>query len=205
MARIARIKIEQQSAQIGVNSTPAQIRISRPRKEMKLTSDPPKMEFVNEMPTFKVNRRRINSETGFKSTPELSRDYRDEGKLGALKGASQAKQDGNFLGELRSPGDRVARLARNKTMSAIQDKQQINLGLMPQSPPEITWEKGQTRIDWSGHSLVIDWEGDEFMPQVTVESPHSVEVYLRTKPYFRIRVEEGPPSAVSGRRVDQAI
>ena len=205
MARISRIVIDQQSAQIGVNSNPAQMRISKPKKQMNITKETPKMEFNNTMPTFKVNRRKINSESGLKPTMELSKDYANKGKSGALKGAAQAKSDGNFLGEVRNPGDRVARLARNKTMGAILDKQQANLGLMPQSPPEITWDKGQTRIDWSGHSLVIDWEGDEFMPQVTVESPHSVEVYLRTKPYFRIRVEEGSPSPPTGNQINQAI
>ena len=204
MARIARIAIEQQHAEIGVKSNPAQMRINKPRMQMRISNEAPKMEFENNAPTFRVNRRKINIESGLKPNDELSKDYRDEGKRGALKGARTAKDDGNFLGEVRNPGDRVAKLARSKTMNAILQKKQINIGLMPQSPAEITWDKGQTRVSWSGHSLTIDWDG-EFMPQVTLDPPHSVEVYLRTKPYFRIRVEEGTAPAVSGGNVDQAI
>ena len=204
MARVLRISIDQQRAEIGISSTPAQMRITQPRRNMRLKNDIPQMDLKSEMPTFKVNRRKINSESGLKPPMELAKQFRDEGSADALKGARRAKEDGNFLGDVTNPGERVGRLARMRTMSAIMDKQQINIGLMPQSTAEITWDKGQTNVEWSGHMLTIDWEGD-FMPQVTVEPPHSVEVYLRTKPYFRIRVEEGAAPIVSGKRVDQAV
>ena len=204
VARISRIRIEQQMAEIGVNSTKAQMKITRPKMQMRITNEMPQMELNTEAPTFKVNRRKINSESGLKPPKEFSNDNRDEGKRGALKGTKTAVEDGNFLGETRIPGDRVAKLARSKAMSAMKESRQINIGLMPNSPAEITWDKGQMRVNWSKHSLVIDWDGD-YMPQVTLEPPHSVEVYLRTKPYFRILVEEGDPPIYSGVQFDQAI
>ena len=204
MAGIKHITIDQQLAEIGINKTPAQMHIDMQRPKMKIKTELPQMEIERKNPTFKVNRKKINSESGLKSTPELTRDYRDRGKSGALRGTRTAVQDGNFLGETRRPGDRVGKLARNKTMSAIMKKKNINLGLMPKSKSEIVWDKGSMRINWSKHSIVIDFEGD-YMPTVTLDPKHSIEVYLRTAPYFRVRVEEGADPSMPGNLVDAAI
>ena len=197
------ITIDQQLAELGIRSTPAKMHIEQPRMRMKITTELPQMEIDRKNPTFKVNRKKINSETGYKSTPELSKEFRNKGKAAALRGARTAVQDGNFLGNLKMPGDRVGKLARNKTMSAILRKKEINLGLMPKSPPEVIWDKGYMRTNWSKHSIVIDWDG-EYMPKLTIDPKHSIEVYLRTEPYFRIIVEEKDPTK-PGWLVDKAI
>jgi len=89
-------------------------------------------------------------------------------------------------------------------MSAIMKKQQMNIGLMPKSSPEVVWDKGSMRINWSKHSIVIDWDG-EYMPQVTIDPKSSIEVYLRTEPHFRIVVDEREDPNMPGRIVDEAI
>ena len=204
MPGIQKITIEQQLAEIGLHSTPAQMHISRPQMQMSISNERPEMDIERKAPTFRVNRRKINSESGLKATPELSKDFRDKGRVGALRGSRTAKEDGNFLGELRQPGDRVAKLARNKTMSRMLDKKEINIGLMPQSSPEVVWDTGHLRINWSRHSIVIDWDG-EYMPQVTIDPKYSIEIYLRTEPYLRVNVESAGSLGSTGRYVDRAI
>ena len=95
-------------------------------------------------------------------------------------------------------------LARQKTMSAILRKKEMNIGLMPKSLPEVEWEKGSLKINWSKHSIVIDWDGD-YMPKVTLDPKHSIEVYLRTPPHFRITVGEAQSPGEPGKLVDRAI
>ena len=204
MPNIQKITIDQQLAEIGVKSTPAQLNIKQPRMQMKIRTERPRMEIERKNASFKINRKKINAESGLKLPDDLSKDYRDKGKAGALRGARTAKDDGNYLGELRNPGDRVSKLARNKTMSAIMKKQQLNVGLMPKSSPEVIWDKGSMRINWSKHSIVIDWDGD-YMPQVTIDPKSQVEIFLRTEPYFRIMVNEGEDPNMPGRLVDEAI
>ncbi|MCL2046253.1 MAG: DUF6470 family protein [Oscillospiraceae bacterium] len=204
MPKLSQIIIEQQLAEIGINRIPAQMHIEQQRLEMRIETEQPKMEIDRKAPTFKVNRKKINSEMGLKGPTELSRNFRDQGRLGALRGARIAKEDGNFLGDLTNPGDRVGQLARNKTMSAIMRKKEGNIGLMPKSIPEIEWEKGYLNISWTKHSIVIDWVGD-YMPTVTLDPKHSIEVYLRTAPYFRILVSEGDSFGLPGSLVDKEI
>jgi hypothetical protein len=92
-------------------------------------------------------------------------------------------------------------LAKNKAMARLR-KPETNIGLMPASPPEVTWDKGYMRINWSKHNIIIDYSG-EYMPDMTVDPKYSIEVFLRTQPYFRVMVEEVLPNA--GRYVDRAI
>ena len=204
MPGISSITIEQQLAEIGVRKTPAQMHIEQQQMEMKIKTESPQMNIERRNPSFKVNRKKINSESGLKPTSELTKDYRDKGKTEALRGAKTAVEDGNFLGDVRKPGDRVGKLARTKTMSAILKKKEMNIGLMPKSSPEVEWDKGYMRINWSKHSIVIDWDG-EYMPKVTIDPKYSIEIYLRTEPYFRILVNDGEDPSIPGRLVDKAI
>ena len=204
MPGIQNITIEQQLAEIGIHRVPAQLHIEQQRLKMRIETETPQMKIERKNPSFKVNRKKINSETGYKSTPELSKDYRDKGRAGALRGARTAAQDGNFLGNVKIRGDRVGMLARQKTMSAILRKKEINIGLMPKSIPEIEWERGYLNINWSKHSILIDWDGD-YMPKVTIDPKHSIEVYLRTEPYFRVTVNDAENAGRPGRLVDKAI
>ena len=162
------------------------------------------MEIETQAPSFRINRKKLNSEIGLKGPSELARNFRDQGRVGALRGSRQAVSDGNFLGETRRQGDRVGQLAKNKTMSAILKKKEANIGLMPKERPEVVWDKGSLSINWSRHSVIIDWDG-EYMPRLTVDPKHSIEVYLRKEPYFRVTVEEMTDPGRPGRYVDKAI
>ena len=203
MAGISRITIDQQLAEIGVNITPAKLHIERGRMQMKISTESSQMEIEQQEPTFKVNREKINNESGLKTPEAVTMAYRDEGKSGAMRGARTAKDDGNFLGETRNRGDRVARLAHNKAMSRM-GKKQTNLDLMPKSLPEVEWSKGSMRINWSKHSVVIDWDG-EYMPKLTVDPRYSIEVFLRTEPYFHVSVQTDPGPNAPGNIVDKAV
>ena len=204
MAGIKRISIDKQIAELGIRSTPARINITQPRMKMRIKNEVPQMEVVRKTPSFKINRKKLNADMGIATPGDFTKSYRDAGKVGALKGTKTAGEEGDFLGDTRIRGDRVGKLARSKRMSQALRKREVNLGLMPKESPEIVWDKGQMSINWSKHSLVIDWDGD-YMPQLTIDPKHSIEIFLRTEPYFRITVEEITDPNVAGQYVDQAI
>ena len=204
MPSIRRITIDQQLAEIGVQSTPAKMHIVRPRMSMTIKTESPKMEIDRKDPTFKVNWKKVNSERGLKAPMELTDDFKNDGKEGALRGAKTPGEDGDYLGDLRIPGNRLAQLMRSKSLAAVMKKKQLDLGLMPESSPEVVWDRGHLRINWSKHSIVIDWDG-EYMPQVTIDPKYSIEIFLRTEPYFKIKVEEVNDPNMPGKYIDKAI
>ena len=204
MANIQRINIDQQLAELGIRNTPAKLNIRYPRMEMRIKTENAKMEIDRKTPSFRISRKKQEGEIGAKTPLEFAKTNRDQGRTGALRGAKTAVDDGNFLGEMRRKGDRVGQLARKKTMSAILKKQQVNIGLSPGSTAEVVWDKGSMSINWSRHSILIDWDGD-FMPQLTVDPKYSVEVFLKTEPYFRVSVRDMIDPGMPGMVVDEAI
>jgi len=201
---LLRVRIDQQRAEIGINSSPARMRIRKPQGQMSIRNEPTRLQIDTKAPSFNVNQQKIRNESGLKAPLDLAKDFRNTGKQAALRGARQNKDDGNFIANPNIPGDKsIPQLAKTKAMAEFRNRD-INIGLMPASPAEIQWEKGQINMNWSKHSLVVDYNS-EFMPEVTLDPMYSVEVFLRTQPYFRVSVEEMTPSGSPGRYIDQTV
>lgn len=203
MTGIQRITIDQQLAEIGVKVTPAQMHITTPRMEMEITSDDAEFEVESRGPTFKINRKKINEESGLLRPLTLSRDIAGTAKRKAMGGTAESVQDGDHLKKTELPGNRVAQLSKQKTLRSSTPKD-VNIGLMPKSSPEIEWDPGYVHINWSGHKIKIEFQG-EYMPNMVIDPPYSVEVFLRTPPYFRITVEEAPDPYMAGQVVDERL
>ncbi|MCL2078468.1 MAG: DUF6470 family protein [Oscillospiraceae bacterium] len=198
---IQRLNIDQQFAEIGVRTTPAKLNIKMPRGQLTIKTEAPQMKIERKAASFKINRQKQNNESGLKGPLELAKTFRNKGRQKALQGVGQNKDDGNFLANTAIKGDKIPKLAAGKAKARLGPRE-FNIGLMPQSSPEIQWDKGYMRINWSKHSVVIDYSG-EYMPDLTVDPKYSVEVFLRTEPYFRVMVEEAVES--TGKYVDSAI
>jgi hypothetical protein len=193
--------VEQQFAAIGVNVTPAHIEIEMPKLSMNITTELPKMTIDRKTPTFEMDFDPYIEgdilEPDVLVGENIARSaFEDERK----DGAAQARPGGRRAAGRR--GSRIAQTPRRKLKQlALRD---IKLKIAPPNRPKVKWDPGYLHIDWSGHRINIDWEG-EYIPDVTVDPPYSIEIYLRNKPYFRITVEEGEAPYEAGRRVDQAV
>jgi len=201
---LLRVVIDQQRAEIGINNSLGRMSIKKPQGQMSIRNNPTRLQIDTQAPSFNVNNQKVRNESGLKAPLELAKDFRNAGRQGALRGARQNKDDGNFLANPNIPGDKsIPMLAKNKAMAEFRNRE-INVGLMPASPVEIQWQPGQINMNWSKHSLIVDWDAD-FMPEVTLDPYFSVEVFLRTQPYIRVSVEEVITSGAPGRYIDQTI
>jgi len=198
------LNIDQQFAEIGVRSVRAKVNISSPRMQMRIRTETPQMSIDRKAPSFIVNRSKYNTKPGLKAPLDLAKSQRNKGRQAAFRSAQHAKDDGNVLANTKLPVEKSMQiLAKNKMKRTLQSPD-VNLGSVSTSPREVTFDKGHMRINWSKHSVAIDWDG-EYMPQMTVDPKYSVEVYLRTQPYFRVMVEEVIDPNAPGRYIDQAI
>jgi len=137
------------------------------------------------MPTFKSPRQRISNESGLMSTGELAKKFRNEGRQAALRAAAEYKNDGNFIANHRIPGDKsIPLLAKNK-MNQLLGKKEINVGLMPSSPPSLDWQKGYINISFTRHNLTVDWAGKN-TADISADIDFPVEVFLTRQPSFRV-------------------
>ena len=202
---LKQIRIDQQMAEVGIRSAHASMNITHPRKTMRIREETPRMQIETTLPTFRVNRRKLNAEMNLYGPVELTKRHRDKGKQTVMSGIRRAGQEGDFLGDIRIRGQKIGQLAKNNAMAAAMRKKEFNIGLMPQSRPEITWDTGSVNINWTRHSLVIDWDGD-YMPQLTVDIEFPVDIHLSAEPYFSITVEDlKTPGKTTGLSFDQWI
>ena len=95
-------------------------------------------------------------------------------------------------------GDGVVRAAINEMPLDIAE---VNVGLMPRSSPEITWENGSLALDWSDGDLDISWDTGGVDANF---APHSVEIKIRDFPEVRISYQGNETGGV-GRAIDQKI
>lgn len=187
MRTMPRLHIDTQDAQIGIKTTNAQLQIENRSPKMKFSAPVPTMQAERKQPAFKVDWQRVRNESGLQDPVTNSKQIASEAQNKALEAAGQAVQDGNYLAKTELGGNRVTAIEANKNFDPMPE---INLGTIPQSLPDVQWEKGSIHISWSKTQMQVEWD-DEYMPTFSVE-PHSVEIFLRNQPYIRITVVEEP-------------
>jgi len=201
---IKRLNIEQQFAEIGVRSTPAKLNISMPRMQMRIKTETPQMHIDRKAPSFKVNRQKSRNTTTHKALLESVKTQYNKNRQASPRGNVNANDDGTLPAKKNTKGDKTVQTLINNRVKQSQTKIDLNKNSTLTGSPDVTWDKGYMRINWSSHSLVIDWDG-EYMPEMVVDPKYSIEVYLRTQPYFRVMVEEIPGAETLGRYIDRAI
>ena len=202
---LKQIYIDQQMAQIGINNNSrAGMNITHPRRTGRARSETPQIQIEKTSPSFTVNWKKINAEMNIYGPVELTKKHRDMGKQTVLRGIKRAGDDGDFLGNTRIRGQKVSQLSRNKAMAEATRKKEFNIGLMPQNMAEMTWDTGSISINFSKHSMVIDWDED-YLPELTVDQNYPVEINLQTQPYFSITVGDLTTPGSAGRYIDASI
>lgn len=169
---------------------------------MQVDRTDPEFEVESQRPEFKLNWKKVYAESGLKRPRDLSKAGLSSAVTKAAQGATESVHDGDFLSKVTQPGNRVAQLARQKTIKTQQAE--INLSSMPRSQPEVEWTPGAVNINWTRGSLSIDWVG-EYMPEVVIDPPFSIEIFLREKPYIKIMVEDGTAPMGAGTIIDQHL
>ena len=203
---IQRINIDQQFSQIGIRGVgSARMQISMPKGQMRIQSNKPQLQISTEMPTFRVPRERLRSESGLAGPLSFAKAFRNKGKQMAGQATRNYAADGDFIANPRIPGDKsIPMMAANK-MKRFFRSTDYNIGLMPSSPPELSWTKGHISINWSKHNLNVDWSGKN-LADVSVDSSYPVEVFLSRQPHFRVTsVEPAVENRTIGRYIDRMV
>jgi len=198
---IPRIRIDQQTAQIGVRGGPASLQISQPNGQIDIQQSTPVLSIDTQIPTFRGNRKRVNNESGLMDSLTLAKDFRNKGRSAALRAASDYKNDGNFIANPNIPGDRAIPMMAANRMRRFFQKQDYNIGLMPSSIPSLDWDRGYVNINFSRHNISINRTGGAVSPQISANINFPVDVSLTRRPYVNVSVEQ----VTIGRYVDRTV
>jgi hypothetical protein len=206
MPDIPRIQIERQDARIGITSTPAKVQvIDKARPKMRIVSERPRMEIERKAPAFKVEpQRRPVARQGparphryAAGAPDIPVRPARHSRLAepAAAAAGTAPEAGGLTLNANS-------LELNKALHDYAAAPQAES--LAQYMPSIEWEAGYININWSSAQMQIEWDQGDYMPSFAVE-PHSVEIYLREKPYIKITVSDEVIAAMYGPQTDTKV
>ncbi|MCL1975866.1 MAG: DUF6470 family protein [Firmicutes bacterium] len=200
---IPSIQIEQQCARIGIHTTNAKLMVNTPPPtRMRIYKEAPRMEIERKAPVFKMEtpRKRPERPLPYTSNPGMpltwQRDKVVRRNSDIIVQASESAKQGNSV-TLNDNAVEMNKILHDYTSASIAESLQ-------QSMPSIEWEAGYININWSKAQMQIEWEKNDYMPSFSVE-PHSVEIYLREKPYIRITLSDEVIASIGGPQMDTKI
>ena len=203
MREIPRIHIEQQAARIGIQTTNAKVEVnSSARPKMRIVTERPRMEIERKTPSFKVEPQR-----GRADKPALTRYQRATLSAAQQANTPRPRADITLKADALIPNTAadVLNLTPLELNKAIGDyAATTGTGALQQHMPSIEWEAGYVNISWSNAQMQIEWDQGDYLPSFSVE-PHSVEIYLREKPYIKITVSDEVIAAMYGPQTDEKI
>jgi hypothetical protein len=149
MPKISRLIIDQQFAAVGIKITHARMQIIMPRRKMKVNQEMPQMTIKTEKPTFDIDMSNVYADNGLMNPNQLLKEMRSKSEAAAVTYVNETVAQGDYIGSLEQPGNRVAQYMRQKSL-AVSD---ISLNVSPRSMPKVKWNKGSIDISWSNHKL----------------------------------------------------
>lgn len=203
MAGIPRLIIDQQYAVLGIEMTQAQMKITTQRPEMQITRENPEFTTESKAPEFKLNWKKSNVEFRPSFTANRARVYESKAHVSGENAVTPSKGGRNRKGMASAiTASRISQTAKHKTIKTA--LAEINLKSIPQNRPQVEWSRGEVKINWTKGSLNVNWVG-EYMPEIVIDPPFSIEIFLREKPYITVTVEDGEAPEGAGTLVDRCL
>jgi hypothetical protein len=191
------IRITTEKASLAIQSTKAKLNLKSAQPRMSIQTVPARMNVDRKSPSFRVNWQKFRNEVGVKSPAELMKTISDDSRQRIADTTARIVNDGNQMKRVETGEDMVVRLAQQENLSG--GDYEVNVVSIPQTPPQVEWDEGHMKVDWSHFELSIEWD----VPNRRIEGefePHTVEVKMRNYPKVKIEYIEDKKA-----KVDQKI
>ena len=196
------LEITTSRPRLEITSTKAQFNISHKTRQFKSRRVPPQMKVDKQAPSFKVDWGRVWAESGRRSPERLKQHLNQMSKQNVARAIQNFVSNGNYMAQLQNyVGTKKNPIGEIAWQEMRNELPEINVAMMPESRPEITWDPGYMKIEWTTGELQIEWDKD-FKPDVTI-TPHSVEIKLSGRSEVKISVKEDRVSQTNGKKVNK--
>ncbi len=197
--KVRRVQIEQQRAQLKIDSEMAALSIKMPKRRMKVERKPAQMSVETTPGTVKLDMESFRNKLGIKSVFALADEIGNQAMADVKEAISNIVSDGDYVATLPSNGNPIAELMRSKMLNV--EEPTLYHGNVPDGTIKMEGIPGDVQINWSSHEVKISW--DEYQsPVITVEPKASVNVELAKRPSVKITVVELSIPPETGGTVD---
>jgi hypothetical protein len=189
-------------AQIDIRIQQARLHLEMPDRRMEIVSKRPEMRAFQEKPEVELDMDELKANMGLKTYDQMITEAAYNARTEARQGIRETVSQSKFIGDVTINGNKIAMVARDKMLEYSEP--QMGHSPVPPGAVDMDGKPGTLEIEWSGYELSIDWSG-EFMPEITVEPPSSVDVEISRPPRVKISVTEVYIPATSGRNVNTEV
>lgn len=200
--KIARLEIEQQSAQLNIRVQNAQLHMEQPDRRMEIDQKLPDMAVTRSDGEVVLDLTAFKSNLGLKNFDELNREAAEQARTDALQAIRQTVNNAFFVGDPTKGPRRLAGRIRNEMLQPWRPAPKSDP--VPDGDVGMDGVPGTLQIKWDTGDLNIEWNGDAF-PDIYVEPPCSVEISLMQRPYVKISVVMDSIPSPAGRQVNTQV
>lgn len=197
------MRIPGSMAHLDIHSTRAMIHIENSPMRLVVDSSPAQMKVSRRPPKFNVDWGRFRDASGLRTPGTQAKYQAQQSTLKMQEGVDNMVYDYESIGMIENAGEgmpnTVGVTALNRALE--EDKVEVNVASIPSEPLQADWTPGEMEITWVPHKLEMSWEGD-VKPKITV-TPHSVEIRLVNGE--TVRVKENASAGGQGKSVDRKI
>lgn len=176
---MAALRITKTDALIGINTTPAKVKISQPKAELEMHQKQAKVIINTEPAKIKIDQTQCFNEAGLKNNEAFFADMVQRSTQDLLEGIARTISEGDFLASIENKTDAVAEIAANNSIKTYD----FNVDFIPKSRPKIDVVGGT--IDIQVDEGYVEIKAKPNMPIFDVEVG-GIEFYLRQKPDLKI-------------------
>ncbi len=188
---------------LDISSTRARLDITSKTRRFTSKRVAPQMKVERQAPTMSVNWSKVWAESGRRSPEQLKQYLNQVSRQNVDRAIQNFVSNGNYMMQLQNymgkkGANPIAELSLEQMRSELP---QINVAMMPQSLPEVSWDPGYVRVEWTTGELQVEWDND-FAPDIRV-TPHSVEIKLAGRSEVKISVKEDRVAQDGGKHVNK--
>ncbi len=158
-------------ARLELVTTDATFELSRSKGGLKMQMRPAKL---------KIDTVEARYSAGIKNVMEMVRDFAKKGVQAAYEATATYAREGNLMLDINIMDNPIPEIAMKKFISDVS----FNLGFIPSSGPDISWDTGGISMSFELDKLDFDWNIER--PQINF-IPGSIEFIISQYPRVEIK------------------
>lgn len=174
------VRINQTFGWIGVEQTPASIRVEAFSAQLQLKQKQAALQIRIDWPAVSIDQTQTLAGMGYKKVVAFQKDIARNGQAIALAGIRRTAEEGDRLGRIEAGGNPLPEIAQ----TAAWPEKNFNVALIPKNPPDISFS-GDLDIKAVPGAITVDSQAG--FPQISVQKGN-VDIYLKVKPAVEIGV-----------------
>ncbi|OWZ84852.1 DUF6470 family protein [Natranaerobius trueperi] len=176
------LQIDFNFGKLNLNSTPMKSEIDASRRDYQIEEQDSQLSLSKEFSEVEIDYTQTLEDLGYYGLVRVREQSANEGMQTALETIGRIASFGDQLQQIENEGNPLI----DQVLQEIWPEKELNLGLVPENPPDINFVEGGVNTDYTPGDVQVDLE--DIAKRAYIESG-SLNIDVNPKPHIDIRVE----------------